>query len=793
MASVDLSSRRARKARLGKKFSDSIIMLLIGLGVALLLIGGCFLVLGNSWAWLLIGFAGLLMVIALWARFDLRAVPVGSGEGIDQRLEAEVLANLTGPITPRAIARAAANSVAGRFVLIRLDIPRSVLEDMSDDNPEAADAVWQKAEAYRERLGDPCLRGSMLVAALCTTQPQLTVLLPHIRLAEEDLGEAVGWFAHIDQIIEQDKQPKHTGGIARDWNFGYANLLERFGLNISQQIGAGGMLHVKLDSHVGILQQLHGIFGGQGRQNVALVGKLGVGKTTIIQAFAESLLDGGSRLPAGLKFSQIIQLDASAILRASRTRADLETLVQRLFVEAYHAKNIILFLDDAQLFFEDNNGAVDLRSILMPILEAGRLRLILAMDEQAYLRIAQRDAALSSALNRINVPAAGQTETMAVMQDQVIYIESAHHVTFSYQALKEAYRLSERYQTDVAQPGRAVRLLEQSARHAEQGYVTDHSVVACVEQMSGVKVATVSDSPAEKDTLLHLEDLIHARMVNQTHAVNVVSDAIRRARAGVRNERRPIGTFLFLGPTGVGKTELAKSLAAVYFGGEDHLIRLDLNEFSRPEDVTRLIADGADNPFSLTAQVMKQPFSVVLLDEIEKAHTQVLSSLLQMLDEGVMRDINNREVSFRDVILIATSNAGADRIRQYIDAGQSVEQFEGRFVDELINSQSFLPEFLNRFDEIVVFRPLNETELQQVVEHLIAEVNKTLAQQKVQVSVSPEAIRKLAAAGYDPRLGARPMRRAVQRTIENVVAKRLLEGSVQPGTTISLSEDDIQI
>lgn len=793
MATVDIHSKRARKARLGEKFSDSVIALLIGVGITMLLVGLCLLLVGTPWAWLLVGFAATPFALAIWARQDLRNLLPGTGEGIEQRLESKVLAGLLAPVTPRAIARAAVASISGRFMLVRLNIPQTILVDASDDTQEAANEVWEAAEAYRVQLGNATLDGSMLVAALCVTQPQLRALLPHLRLSEEDMGRAVEWFDHIEQVIEQSKQPRRTGGIARDWNFGYANLLERYGINISQRIAGGGMLHVKLDSHVGILQQLRGIFGSQGRQNVALVGKLGVGKTTIIQAFAGSLLDGGGQLPTSLKFSQIIQLDAGAIIRACRTRSDLETLLQRLLVEAYHAKNIILFLDDAQLFFEEGNGSVDLRSILMPILDAGRLRLILAMDEQAYLRIAQHDPALSNTLNRINVAAASESETMAVMQDQVIYVEGEHNVTFSYQSLREAYRLSERYQYDVAQPGRSVRLLEQAARHAEQGYVTAASVTTCVEQISGVKIATVSDSPAEKDTLLHLEDLIHARMVNQTHAVSVVSDAIRRARAGVRNEKRPIGTFLFLGPTGVGKTELAKSLADVYFGGEDHMIRLDLNEYSRAEDVTRLIADGADNPFSLTAQVIKQPFSVVLLDEIEKAHSQVLSTLLQMLDEGIMRDINNREVSFRDVILIATSNAGADKIRQYIDEGQSVEQFEARFVDELIDSQSFLPEFLNRFDEIVVFRPLNESELQQVVERLIAEVNKTLAQQKVQVVVAPEVIRKLAAAGYDPRLGARPMRRAVQRSIENLVAKRLLEGSAQPGATIALEEADIQV
>ena len=265
-----------------------------------------------------------------------------------------------------------------------------------------------------------------------------------------------------------------------------------------------------------------------------------------------------------------------------------------------------------------------------------------------------------------------------------------------------------------------------------------------------------------------------------------------RARAGVRNENRPIGTFLFLGPTGVGKTELAKALASVYFGGEERMIRLDLNELVRPEDVSRLIADGANDPTSLTAQTMKQPFSVVLLDEIEKAHPAVLSTLLQLLDEGILRDIKNREVSFRDAIIIATSNAGADRIREYIERGYQLEQFEQQFTDELISSNQFRPEFLNRFDEIVVFRPLEKPELMQVVDMILAGVNKTLALQKISVQVEENAKLHLVEKGYDPRLGARPLRRVVQRAVENTVAKQMLAGSVAPGSTITINLDQVE-
>ncbi|HZJ34847.1 MAG TPA: AAA family ATPase, partial [Candidatus Angelobacter sp.] len=320
---------------------------------------------------------------------------------------------------------------------------------------------------------------------------------------------------------------------------------------------------------------------------------------------------------------------------------------------------------------------------------------------------------------------------------------------------------------------------------------TAKSVRQAIEKTLDIKVGVATDDD-EREKLLNLEKLIHQRMINQKRAVKVVSDALRRARAGVRNQNRPIGTFLFLGPTGVGKTELAKSLAEVYFGGEERIIRLDMNEYVNSSDVKRLIADGADSTNSLTARVMKQPFSVVLLDEIEKAHPNVLSTLLQMLDEGILRDVKNREVSFRDAIVIATSNAGAGRIREYIERGYDIEQFEDKFVDELISSNQFRPEFLNRFDEIVMFRPLNEAELLQVVDLMLVGVNKTLALQKITVNVADDAKKYLVKAGYDPRMGARPMRRVVQRAVENTVAKQMLSGDVSPGSTIEISLDQVK-
>ena len=532
-------------------------------------------------------------------------------------------------------------------------------------------------------------------------------------------------------------------------------------------------------------------FGTGGRQNAVLIGQAGVGKTSVIHAFAERILDADANVPENLRFRQIFILDSASLIAAAPGRGELENLIMQVLGEAYNAKNIIVCLDDAQLFFEEGVGSVDLTNVLQPILDAGRLRLILSMDEQRYLEISRRNPSLANSLNRINVAETNETETKKVLQEQLIAIEFNRKVTYMIQAINEAYRLSQRYIHDIAMPGRALKLLESAASFSESGIVTMNSVQQAIERTMDVKVS-VANTTEDRERLLHMEDLIHERMVNQVRAVNVVSDALRRARAGVRNENRPIGTFLFLGPTGVGKTELSKALADVYFGGEGKLIRLDLNEFVRSDDVARLIADGADDPMSLTAQVMKQPFSVVLLDEIEKAAPEVLTTLLQLLDEGILRDAKNREISFRDAIVIATSNAGADRIREYIERGYRLEQFEQQFINELISSNQFRPEFLNRFDEIVLFRPFTPAELVQVLDLILAGVNKTLLPQKVSVTVDDDAKQLLVQQGYDPRLGARPMRRVVQKAVENTIAKLMLSGAVNPGDSVNIDAEQVR-
>ncbi|HEU5187245.1 MAG TPA: ATP-dependent Clp protease ATP-binding subunit [Candidatus Saccharimonadales bacterium] len=791
MNGVNLASQRATQARLG--------IILGKPGLRALLIALSFTCIGLGF-WLLwlqapVGWLALLcgvwpLIPIIWYTWWLKEVPVGKGQAVDDLLESPLLGTLQPNMSPAQLAELTMRQPGGVFFAVRFGVAPTFLAQMSSQNNADTEVIWQTALQLQHDLKLPFISTPVVVAALIRAMPGRDQLLAQLQLSFEDVISGVGWYHHVEARIAESKAARNSGGIGRDLSFGYTPLLGHFAQNISL-LATRANLARELEGHQEILRSLMQQLARGGKQNAVLVGPPGAGKTTIVHALAERLLLDGLGVPHELQYRQIMALDPATLIANARGRGELEGLVSQILHEAYKAKNVILFFDNAELFFSDETGAVDLRNVLLPVLEGGGIRLILSMDEQQYLKIGRQAPTLAQQLNRISVEPLGEDDTLLVCEDRLLELEVRYRVRYMYQSLKAAYRLGKRYVNNGAMPGQAVGILEAAAQFAQNGLVGEASVENAVEKMFGVRVANARGAE-ERTTLLNLEQLLHERMINQTRAVSVVASALRRARSGVRNQNRPIGTFLFLGPTGVGKTELAKALAAVYFGGEDRLVRLDLNEFSSADDVNRLIADASTDSMSLTAQIAKQPFSMVLLDEIEKAHPNVLNTLLQLLDEGVLRDINNREVSFRDAIIIGTSNAGADIIRAYISEGKQLQDFEDEFVNKLIDSGQFKPEFLNRFDEITVFRPLTPDELLQVVDIMLVGVNKTLAQQQIQVEVAADAKRKLVEAGNDPRLGARPLRRVVQRTVENIVAKQLLEGTIARGQTLQVSLSEIE-
>lgn len=793
MEKFDYNNLRAKEARIGKVFRHGAMKTLLGFLIAALLVGFmyfCFY-LHKSLGWIFLGIAIVVTMFFIWISKEVIPVPRGKGENINDLLSANVLRLMDQNPTPQKLAPILYKTRSGTFLALRFGLTPGLLKSVAEGLPEDMEPIFKTAREIWQKVEGETISGGMLAIAILQNHPQYENILRQMKMEPEDLYVGITWYNYLHGLVKSASKRRRDGGIARDFTFGYIPTLQRFGANLSEQRSGAMQAQVHLAAHKEIIDKMLATFSNNGRQNVALIGPDGSGRSTIVDAFADAIMDADAPISANLKYRQVFLLDASALISAASGRGQIENLMMRILGEAFAAKNIIICLDNAQLFFEDGTGSVDISNILLPILEAGRLRIILTMNEQKYLEISARNSALANSLNKIMVPPANREETLKVMEDQAPILEAKYRVVCTYLALAEAYRLSERYIHDIEMPGRALSLLEMACSYPEDKFVTAGSVQQAIEKTQGVKMQA-TNTAGERSKLLNLEELIHRRMVDQKEAVQMVSDALRRAAAGVRDEKRPIGTFLFLGPTGVGKTELAKALSEVYFNGESHIVRLDMNEYVTAEDVSRLIAEGAENAESLTAQVMKQPFSVVLLDEIEKAHPLVLTTLLQMLDEGILRDTRNHEVSFRDAIVIATSNAGADKIREYVGGGMELEKVKEELVNAMIGAGQFKPEFLNRFDEICVFKPLSKEDLIKIVDLMIESVNKTLAPQKITIVLTDKAKALLVEKGYDPQMGARPLRRVVQKSVENLLAKLMLSGQVDSGMSVHVTREMIE-
>ncbi len=774
-----LRSRRARmSARIGKRGEQALrytsFVLVVGAGAG-------FVTGYGRLSWLALGVGLLASTISFWHRYDLDTLKVQSGDQLDDILAGDLLAGLKAPVTPETLWLAATRTVAGAFVCNRLFIHPDDVAALLGKDEKGIGVIWQAAlKLHGQSKG--VLHGGTVAAAIMSSLPETTAFLSHFNLKPEDVLEVHAW---VDRLLVYLDQPKpYFGGIGRDWATGFTPTLEHFSQNISLSIQAhGGHFHTQ--AHGDLMDTIvHGLSQGPG--SVALTGELGTGKTSLVYGLAERLLTGKDK---ELEHYQVVSLNASLIL--STDKRQLEGLVLTLFGEAVKAGNIILFLDDAELFFSDGLGAFNMTQILLPVLQSRRLKVVAAFTPHEYQKLKANSQAVAESFTSVSVKEPDQATTMNILEDSALTLEARSKLLVTYDAVREAYRLSGQYMSDRAYPGKAIDLMEQAAPYATDKVLLATSIQAAVEKTMGVKAGAAQG--AEASVLLSLEDKIHERMINQVQAVNAIASALRRVRAGVASPNRPAGSFLFLGPTGVGKTELARSLAAVYFGDAHQMIRLDMTEYQQPSDVSRLLSDASGSSNSLILSIRKQPFSVILLDEVEKAHPDVLNLLLQLLDEGQLTDSGGRPASFKEAIIIATSNAGATDIIDQLNKGSKLEDFQRPLVDKLIQSGQFKPELINRFDEVVLFRPLNEDELMKVAELMLKEVNKNLSNKNISVELTEEAMKAIVKAGYDPQFGARPMRRVIQQAVEDVVATKILQGQAQAGTALKLDLQDLKL
>lgn len=786
---IDLNSDRAYKARLAKTIGKTGFRLLASLGVLFAIASiALFINQKTRYGFILISPSLACLSLAIWWQMYLSKLPIKAGD-LTSRINQDLLANLkpNQPISASTLWAAIHNHWQTMFIMNHLLIGQEnvavFIESESEDELANALTIATKiADSVSSRSIEP---GFIAAGLMMSAEPINKLMLSH-KAKPEDIRLVAQWLGR--NLVEfSDLHKQNFGGIGRDWAFGYTPLLSKFGLNISLGI-------IKEQLHFGWLTNSKTVLSIEAALNnqaraIALVGQVGSGKSSSVYALAQRLMEGKSS--NRLAYHQIILISATDVISSARRPGDIAYIMLSLANEASHAGHIILFFDNAEAFFSEGTGSFDGNQIIQSIINASTVPIIMALSPNGFEQIKSKYQTLSSLFTPIIVSELDETNTLHVLEDTAVGLENQHNLMIAYDALLACYSLSGRYMDDQAYPGKAINLLKASLPYAFRHLITRSSVEAAVEDMFGVKVGATH--PIEAEELLELESIIHQRMINQDQAVSAVANALRRSRAGVTNPNRPVGSFLFLGPTGVGKTELAKALAYSYFKSEDNLIRLDMSEYQNQNDVNRLLSDGSNETKSLILSIRQKPFSVLLLDELEKAHAGVLDILLQILDEGHLTDSQGRSVSFKDCIIIATSNAGAQSVRKNIELNKQIADFHDDLIEELIKSNQFRPELINRFDEVVIFTPLKPSELAKVVNLMLAEVNTTLSNQNIVVSLNDEAITKIVDMGYDPTFGARPMRRVLQKTVENTLANKILKGEAQPGDHVILEAKDLSL
>ena len=553
------------------------------------------------------------------------------------------------------------------------------------------------------------------------------------------------------------------------------------------------------------LRRVLRILSRRTKNNPVLIGEPGVGKTAVAEALAQRMASGS--VPLELAGKRLVALDIPAMLAGTKYRGDFEERLKTVLRELQRAEDVILFVDEIHTIMGAGaaEGAIDAANILKPALGRGLIQLLGATTQEEYRRHIEKDAALERRFQPVLVEEPDKDEAVRILTGLRGRYEGHHRLVITDEAVRAAVELSGRYLPERFWPDKAIDLLDEAASlarmdAAEEGEalsnlrVRTEDVAAVVSSWTGIPVETLTRS--ERERLARLEEILHRRVIGQDAAVSAVCRAIRLGRLGLSDPGRPVGSFLFLGPTGVGKTELCRALAEAVYGDENALIRVDMSEYMEPHSVSRLIGAppgyvGHEEGGFLTDRVRRRPWSVVLLDEVEKAHADVLNLLLQILDDGVLTDANSRRTDFRNTVIVMTSNAGgalAGVTRSIGFSGGREDRYEAlrtRTLDEA--ARVFRPELLNRVDEIIVFRPLEPEELERIAEGLLEAVAARLRARGVELAAAPEAVTRLAAEGYDPKYGARPLRRRIRTLVEDRLAELFLRGELAEGDRVRLA------
>ena len=746
------------------------------------------------------------------------------------------------------------------YAALQDDVVRHVLRQVDADPEAIAAQVEEEADRAERTDVAPSLSPDAKAALLAAYEESRELESSYVGPEHVLLALARDEESQAGQLLQRFglTHTKLRGAVIRGVESGTPRessktpTLDQFGRDLTEQAREG-----KLDPVIGRadeIEQTIEILSRRTKNNPALIGDPGVGKTAIVEGIAQRIVN--DEVPETLAERRVVQLDLAGMVAGSKYRGEFEERLKKVIDEITENEgNIILFVDELHTLVGAGaaEGAMDAGNMLKPALARGELHVIGATTLDEYRKDVEGDPALERRFQPVLVREPTVDETIEILHGLKDRYEAFHRVRISEEAIVAAAELSDRYIRDRFLPDKAIDLIDQAGarvrlrtktkddetrsleedlrrlarerdqataaedygragslrdemdgrqgeleerRHGRQRApeVTAEDIAQIVSRSTGIPISQLTAE--ERERLLRLEQQLHERIVGQEEAVEAVAEAIRRSRAGLGDPNRPVGSFLFLGPTGVGKTELARALAEVMFGDESLMLRFDMSEFQERHTVSRLVGAppgyvGYEEAGQLTEQVRRRPYSVLLFDEIEKAHPDVFNILLQILDDGRLTDAQGRTVDFKHSVVIMTSNLGADRIQQFAREGGDFDQLKDELMQVL--RQSFRPEFINRIDEIIVFRALDDRQLAQITRLLLDKLARRLRAQHIEVEFTDPAVELLAHEGFDPEFGARPLRRTIQRLVENELSRMVLSGAVNEGDRITVDAADGQL
>jgi len=679
-----------------------------------------------------------------------------------------------------------------RFVFARLLLdPKEVIKLLEQQR--------ENLGSTKELLGRTKETAEEVLAATAKNDKGLQKVLTQLGVTPQDMETVALWVLSQKQAREEKrkwwtkKNLKRHGTLGRQWTSGFSPLLDQFSFDLTEEVRR--QRFPKLIGHQKEIRALERILARDQTNNVLLVGQPGSGRSSIIKELAKkSAL--GETLPE-LNYKRVVELDIPSLLSRMETSAKREAALDQIFQEVVRAGNIILVLDNFHNFVGKNGearpGTLNITGVVAKYLSSPRFPIVAMTTFRGLHRDIEQNPSILSLLEKVETEEISEEQALQILEAFTPFFETKYKKFISYQALRDIVELSQKYIQATPLPKKAFDVLEEAmvylSQRKERVLLPKH-IADIISEKTQIPVGEMETK--EKEVLLHLEDLIHKRIINQQEAVKEVSSALRRARTKIASRKGPMGSFLFLGPTGVGKTETAKALASIYFGSESKMIRLDMSEFQNVKDIDRLLGSPGQEGL-LTTAARENPFSLILLDELEKAHSSILNLFLQVLDEGHITDGLGRKVDFQHTIIIATSNAGYQIILRALKDKADFASIKQELFDQLFAKGTFRPEFLNRFDGVVLFQPLSKPHLLDIAQLMLAKLQRNLAEKGIEFTITEPLKAKIAELGYNPQFGARDMRRVIQDKVENTLATALLRETIKRGDTIEINEESFEI